>query len=186
MRYYCVFFVSKVKNLAIHNDKLYFIDSRSDQILSLNKDFTLNTVMGEKGEGPDEFMSLTGFTITDSLIYILNGGHAELCYYNLLGESTGNYKFDKDDSFIIPEYRFVVQRDSSLIIASSSKEGAFMNIDLKSNNRFCLGERSKFDLGVQERIRNGRHVFDWGNYLIGVSDNIPIIDVIQQGGWQEV
>lgn len=170
-------FLSKVKNLAIHDSKLYFIDSRLDQVISLNQDFTLNLIIGEKGEGPSEFMSLTGFCITDSTIYILNGGHAELCYYNLSGELIGEYKFNKDNSFIMPEYRFMIQKDSSLIIASTSKEGAFMEIDLKSDNYSFLGERSRFDIGVQERIRNGRHVFCLENKVIGVSDNIPIIDV---------
>lgn len=166
-------FLSQVKNLQVYSTNLYFSDNYLSQIFEVDKNINQYRIMGNPGEGPNDFVALRTLIVVNDLIYAFDAGHYSLFVYNLEGRNCQKHDFSKYS--IYPAYRFVVD-ENHYQVQYSGKEGVFMDIDLSSKQTFIWGDVTHFDHEKQERIRNNRNIFKWGNFYILVSNNIPVVE----------
>ena len=170
-------FLSQVSDLQTHKDKLYFRDDYLCQVISLYKDFSLNFIVGQKGEGSDDFISLSTLNVTDSIISQLDGARSRFLYYDLLGNIIGNYTIPSEENICALINRFVITPFRSYVGVLSQGESAFAEVDMKTHKYNSFGNRFSFDNTTQDRIRNIRHILKWNDQYVCVSDNIPIIEI---------
>lgn len=170
-------FFSKVAKMQTYNDKIYCMDSYQEQIFVLDKNLQLKQVIGKKGEGPDEFKNLSGIFVSQEGIYILDSGNVCLFLYKNTDSLIRVHNFTIDEYFIMPEFRFLLEKDTSFIIAASDTKKAFANFDLKHNVNSFWGERFSFNSDTHNRIRNGRNLLKTKDLFVSVSDNMPVVEI---------
>lgn len=166
-------FLSQVKNLQVYNGNLYFSDNYLSQIFEVDKKFNRYRIMGNHGEGPNDFVALRTLTVVDDSIYAFDAGRYSLFVYDLEGSNCRKYDFSKYS--IYPAYRFVID-ENHYQVQYRGKEGIFMDIDLNSKQTCIWGNLTHFGCEKQERIRNNRNVFKFENFYILISNNIPVVE----------
>lgn len=176
-------FLSQVKNLQIYNGNLYFSDNYLSQIFEVDKKFNRYRIIGNHGEGPNDFIALRTLTAVDDSIYAFDAGHYSLFIYDLEGRICRKYDFSKYS--IYPAYRFVID-ENHYQVQYRGKEGVFMDIDLNSGQTNIWGNLTHFDHEKQERIRNNRNIFKFKNFYILISNNIPIVEFYNRDNRKKV
>lgn len=166
-------FLSQVKNLQVYKGNLYFSDNYLSQIFEVDKNFNRYCIMGNHGEGPNDFVALRTLTVVDDSIYAFDAGHYSLFVYDLDGLNCKKYDFSNYS--IYPAYRFVID-ENHCQVQYRGKEGVLMDIDLLSKQTYIWGDLISFGHEKQERIRNNRNIFIYKKSYILVSNNIPVVE----------
>lgn len=120
-------FLSQVKNMQVYKGNLYFNDNYLSQIIEVDKDFNRHRLIGNHGEGPNDFLALRAFNIVNDSIYAFDAGRYSLFVYDLEGCNCQRYDFSKYSIF--PAFRFVID-GNHYQVQYRGKEGIFMDIDL--------------------------------------------------------
>jgi len=174
-------FLSQVKNLQVYKGKLYFSDNYLSQIFEVDKIFNQYRVIGNHGEGPDDFVGLRTLTVVNDLIYAFDAGRYSLFVYDLNGNNCRKYNFSEYS--IYPAYRFIIDENHYQVQYRGS-EGVFMDIDLMSMQTDIWGDITHFNHEKQERIRNNRNIFKFENFYVLVSNNIPVVEFYDRNNKQ--
>lgn len=76
-------FLSQVGNLTVQKENLFFVDNYRGQVVSLNEDFTLRKIIGNRGNGPDELAYLSEIFIHNDTVYALDAATGKLMLFYL-------------------------------------------------------------------------------------------------------
>lgn len=170
-------FLSQVENLTESKGLIIFSEEYWGQIIVINsKDLIIKSIVGKKGEGPNELCNLSNFCLSHDTLFVLDGGCGKLLTYDLAGHMIQRYALPRE-SRLMPEYRYFVNEHKHMHIATQNDTGAFVDINLNNGNLSFKGKRFEFKYDSQNTIRNGRNIFKRGNTYIMVSDNMPYIEV---------
>jgi len=167
-------FLSKVRDLQFYENRLYISEQYLSQVIEMNKDFTLNRLIGRRGEGPGEFVSIESIALEDSLLYVFDMGHSAVLCFDQKNKFRGKYALLNDRIYM--PYRFFVD-DSCLYVSTAEKEGLFLEANMRVGEESYCGKRKDFGEDLPNRIRNSRHILDFEDKCITVSDNIPIVEI---------
>lgn len=171
-----ILFSSKVNRMLLYNNKIYCIDKYLQQVLVIDKNLRLRNIIGEKGEGPYNFISINGIYISSKGIYILDAGNACMFLYTKSDSLIRIHNFSTIDR-IIPEFKFIIDNDTSFSISTFDNKNAFSSTNFATKNNHFWGERFQFRTGIENRIRNGKNLLKIKNFTISISDNIPLIEI---------
>jgi len=171
-------FLSQVGNLTVQKENLFFVDNYRGQVVSLNEDFTLRKIIGNRGNGPDELAYLSEIFIHNDTVYALDAATGKLMLYDMDGSLSGKYQMPQDTKFISEGLgRFSIVSGQAICISTFSPKGAFVEQNLLTGAFGFWGERFPFDDEKQDAMRNGRLLFETDSLFIAVSDNMPVIEV---------
>ena len=67
--------------------------------------------------------------------------------------------------------------DSCLYVSTAEKEGLFLEVNMRIGTESHWGKRKDFGEELPNRIRNSRHLLNFEDKCITVSDNIPIVEI---------
>lgn len=139
-------FLSQIANLTIDNDFLFLVDNYRGQIIQLNKDLTLNAIIGTKGEGPDDLVYLSEIALYNDTLYALDTATGKVMLYdNISGKLCGKYRIDKETRYIAEGLsRFLITKEGKICISTTSPKGAFVEQDFSNNLFHFWGERFLF------------------------------------------
>ncbi len=169
--------LSRVENLIGFDGDIYFIEQYRGQIVQLDENLEFKRFIGSRGEGPEELCHVAGFSLLGEIVYALDAGCGKMMMFEKMnGNFRGGYQlFGKMP--LMPEFRFVVNPESTIDISVTAMEGAFGRIDLLTQQISFWGERSKFDYTDMDRARNGRFLLKQGPNYVCVSDNMANIEI---------
>lgn len=168
-------FFADVENLMAVGEDILFIDMYRNRIVCMDvSDWSVKSLIGVPGEGPDELCALFQFACRDSILYALDVGCGKVMAYDLQGNISAKYPLPLESS-LMSGYRFLVSEGREVNISTRSDMGAFVNWNLWEEGLSFWGERFRFDAD-QAKIRNGRHLLETADGYIAVSDNMPQIE----------
>ena len=76
---------TSIRCLTFHENKIYFSNPVYDHIVCLDKDLNLVNMIGKKGKGANELLSIYHFSIEDSLIFLINSGNRRINIFSTAG-----------------------------------------------------------------------------------------------------
>ena len=167
-------FLSKVRDLQFYENRLYISDQYLSQVMETNQYFILNRFIGRQGPGPRDFVSIESIALEDSFLYVFDMGHSAVLCFDQKGEFRGKYALLNDRIYM--PYRFFVD-DSCLYVSTAEKEGLFLEVNMRIGTESHCGKRKDFGEELPNRIRNSRHLLNFEDKCITVSDNIPIVEI---------
>ena len=165
---------------SLYFDKfLYLTDYNRDQIIILDYNGTFVKSIGRKGKGPGEFLGASHIYVHDDTIYVAND--SKRCFEL--------YDFNKylktvqlpPEIILYADFRFFL-KEGNLYLTSPSEQNGFVSVKINSNLIDHFGKISEIELKQQNYHKKKRHVFSYKNYIISVSDNIPIIEKYDLSG----
>lgn len=169
-------YFSDLRCLTLQDGKLFISNVSDDQIICLDRDLALVTILGKKGQGPGELLGISQYAIKDSSLVVLNGGNNRINIYNTDNALMKEYSLGNNMIRFHTAYRFGFD-GKQLIGCSSLAETPLATYNLETGEQTFWGEGYKFHLAVQSVVRNGRHTCLYENTYISVSDNMPYIEV---------
>ena len=121
-----------------------------------------------------DFVSIESIALEDSFLYVFDMGHSAALCFDQKGEFRGKYALLNDRIYM--PYRFFVD-DSCLYVSTAEKEGLFLEVNMRIGTESHCGKRKDFGEELPNRIRNSRHLLNFEDKCITVSDNIPIVEI---------
>lgn len=173
-------FLSQVTNLTANDDFLFLVDNYRGQTVRLNKDLTLNALIGSKGEGPDDLVYLSEIVLHNDTLYAFDTATGKVMLYDTSGKLCRKNQIDKSTGYTGEGSRFLITQEGKICISTTSPKGAFVEQDFSNNLFHFWGERFSFKNEQQAAIRNDRFLFEVDSHYIAVSDNMPIIEIYNQ------
>lgn len=164
-----------IRCLTFYNNRLYFTNPIYDQVVSLNKNLDLEKTFGEKGNGPNELLDIDQFTITDSLISVLNVSNRRINIFSVSGEPLIETSISNSIHFDT-SYRFCFV-DSSIVGSSDVAEAPLSKYNIYTSEQTLFGKTYQFPTPKQTSIRNNRFTSKIDDGFIVVSNNLPFIEI---------
>lgn len=158
---------------------LYFTDYKRDQIIVLDNKGNFIRSIGTKGRGPGEFLGASHLFVINDTIFVANDGKKSIEMYS-------KYKHLRtinlpNEIIISSEYRFVY-KNNIIYLTSLSNSNSIASYDINNGVIKHFGKSVEFGTAKQTKIRNKRHLFSFKNFLIAVSDNMPIVEKYDLAG----
>jgi len=167
-------FFKQMLSLVFNDGKLYCAEESRSQILVLDENLKLINAIGNLGQGPEDILYASFITVFKDTV-IIKGGNQRMQLFHSDGKFIGSEKTCYETCFW-PYCRFVYKNNIFIGDARDSDTYAHVKCSPDLGAVKYFGERYKFPDPVQEKIRNNRYLLDGGDYLISVSDNVPIIE----------
>lgn len=165
---------------SMHFDKyLYLTDYKRDQIIVLDNKGNFIRSIGTKGQGPGEFLGASHLFVINDTIFVANDGKRCIEMYK-------DYKYLRTINLpkninLSSEYRFFYKNEK-IYLTSLSASNSIASFDINTGLIKYLGKSVEFGTAKQTEIRNKRHLFSFKNFLIAVSDNMPIVEKYDLAG----
>jgi hypothetical protein len=83
--------ISGIDKIEIIDDKFYILDRRNNVINIFNKDGFYISKIDRKGQGPDEYIDIADFVISDTLVYTLSRTGKKIVVYTETGSFVKAY-----------------------------------------------------------------------------------------------
>ena len=175
-------FFSQVNYMQLYKDKLFFNDNYASQIFSLNKDLSLNRIIGQRGEGPNEFNYMGPLNVLDNIIcQFSGGGYGFLYYYDLSGNIIEKHEISQQEYKFMPSCRFVITPFHMFVSSTHRGPSDYGEVSLKTDIQYPFGE-----IENKKIVGFSRHILKWNNQYVCVSDNIPIIEFFDPESKQKI
>lgn len=174
----------EISCLTFYRSKLYFSNPVYDHIVSLDKNFNLDTIFGKKGRGPNEFMNVSQFSMDDSLIYVLNRINGRVNIFSTEGKNISEISLSNSILFRY-NCRFCFA-DNHIIGFSSVAETPLTKYNIYTKEQTLFGKMYQFPTPKQTSIRNSRFTAKVDNSYIVVSDNLPRIEIYNQDNLEQI
>lgn len=171
-------YLSDVRSIFLEG-YLYVTDYDRDQIIILTPEGSLIKYLGAKGKGPGEFTGASNIFIHSDTLWVYNDGKRSFEVFNFSGHLQtvrlpDNLDYPSNYKFFFNENR--------LFLASVSSGHSICSFDVSTFSVKQFGDLVKFDTDKHTRIRNFRHLFGTDDYLLAVSDNMPVIEIYDYSG----
>lgn len=165
---------------SIYFDKyLYITDYDRDQILILNGEGGLLKTLGSKGKGPGEFLGAAHVFVYNDTIIVFNDGKSSFDFFDF-DNHLKTVRLPESYSYS-SSFRFFF-RKGRLFLSSVSDSNSIFSFDINTLSSEHFGDLFLFTNPTQTRIRNSRHLFGTENYILAVSDNMPIVEKYDYSG----
>lgn len=165
-------FLSDVRSIQF--DKyLYITDYGRDQLLILDLDGRIIKSLGTKGKGPGEFLGASHLFIVNDSIFVYNDGKRSFEIFTI-DEHLMTVRLPGDIELSSSFRSFY--KGGKLFFSSVFDSNGIVSFDINSYDTKRFGKIKQFETPKQTQIRNNKHLFSDNNYLIAVSDNLPIIE----------
>ncbi len=174
----------EIECLTFHDDKIYLSNTMYDQMVSLDLNLNLINIFGERGQGPNELLSIGRFAIQDTTMSVLNLGNGRINIFSTEGSVISETKVS-DSILFDPTYRFAFL-DTLIIGSSSVSDDPLLLYNIYTKEQILFGEAFEFSTPKQTAIRNKRHIAIIKNNLFSVSNNLPIIEKYNLANFNQV
>ncbi|WP_313381519.1 6-bladed beta-propeller [Proteiniphilum saccharofermentans] len=86
--------IADIDKIEITDEKFYILDRRNCVISVFNKNGFYITKIDRRGQGPDEYLDIADFTISNALVYVLSRIGKKIVIYTETGEFVKSYGLD--------------------------------------------------------------------------------------------
>lgn len=175
-------FFTDISACNFYADRYFVSDRNRGQIFELDSDLNLLFTYGQTGEGPGEFAGLPTFAIDGGNIYAVNEGKQTIEMFELRSpKPSKTIRIPGELIGSTIEHRFF-SRDFKITTSASENGIPVCTFDTSSTVRSTLGRVYEFNNAFQNKIRNYRYVFGYGEKIIAVSDNVAAVEVYSRAG----
>ncbi len=129
--------ISSIDKIEMLNNKLYILDKKSQVITVFDKDGFYLSKIDRRGQGPEEYIDIADFTVTDSLIYVLSRGGKKIIAYNHSDSFIQNYPLDA-------YYDFFIIDKNTLFLYSNYSNHTLYNVIVSNFNNNNIAASKKF------------------------------------------
>lgn len=165
-------FFSDVHGVFAYEKGVLLTDYKRDQLFVLDKDLDLVSTIGQKGQGPEEFLGASHLFYNGDLVFIENEMKRAFEIFTKEGQYKGNIPHKR----IAPQTRFF-EYEGAIYYSPDSDEFAICKLDIKSKTMEMFGEVEPYRTKRETRIKNGRHLLHGQNKILGIREAKPIIEL---------
>ncbi len=170
-------FFSDIRGISAYEREILLTDYKRDQIFVLDEDLKLVSVIGQKGQGPGEFLGASHLFYNGKYIFVENEMKRAFEIFTKEGEYKGNIFYRRK----APSTRFF-ENEGAVYYSPKSDEFAICKLDVKSKKMECFGEIESYRTKRETRVKNGRHLLKWKNTIVGVRETNPVIELYDFNG----
>ncbi len=163
-----------MRSLVFDNGRLYCAEENRSQILILDENLNIRNVVGSLGRGPSEMSYIGCLAVCEDTIIVSDAGSNRMQFYLNNGQHIKSENTGYED-YLLPSYRFIYKKGVYIGEAKNS-EKSIVVYNSTSDKVNYFGDRYRFSSVMQEKIRNHRFLLDGGDYIVSISNNIPIIE----------
>lgn len=165
------FYLSEIMSMKHYGGRIYACCMQRSQILCMDEDFGLCSLIGQKGRAGDELLEPASFDIAGDTIAVSCYGEFKLYTTDgrfVRSDNAGQYLPNKNFARACGRYYYSTVSHRPLISLDSN--GAYHG----------FGQCRQFDTPEQTRLRNARFTLVDGDKIITVSDNLPYIELFDR------
>ena len=167
-------FFSDIRSICFSDSLYYATDYSRDQVFVLDKNFKLIRTLGNKGQGPGEFLGAGHLNINNDSVFVINDMKKTFEIFNNL-EHIGTVTY-ADGTRPNSNYRFF-EYNGCLFYNPSVSQYSICKYNFNSKKVDFFGNIIKYNTAKETRIKNHRHILRYNNRIIAVPDCQPIIEV---------
>lgn len=154
---------------------IYVLDRKRSQIIRLDEDMRLLSVIGHQGRGPQEIGAAISFSVRNDTVYVGDAYKRGVLMFTPSGEWCG--MIDMKEAF--PYFkRFSVRDEGSICFAACSgqERTSLAEYDRPSAAMTRFGQWTDFGTPAKNDMQNKRSVFFRDGQYIAVPWSIPVVE----------
>lgn len=170
-------FFSDIRGISVCGKDIVLTDYKRDQVFILDKDLELLSVIGQKGQGPGEFMGASKVHYSGQHIFVENEMKRAFEIFTKNGEYKGSVSHER----IAPETRFF-EHEGAIYYSPRSDKYAICELNLESKKMKFFGKTEPYGTTGETFLKNGRHLFQWGKNILSVREAKPLVELYDFSG----
>ncbi|QTD38778.1 6-bladed beta-propeller [Polaribacter batillariae] len=172
-------FIYDVRAIINYNEDIYLSDYKRNQVIVLDESLKLKKTLGSAGKGPGEFIGPSQLFIDNDTIYVMNDGHRTI-------EAFDFFKHQKTISppkeiRLSAEKKFV-KSNNYFYLSNVNSHGSISRYNSYNKNIKQFGLIEKYRTEKETRIKNGKYILKYQDFIIAVSDNKPKLEMYNMTG----
>jgi hypothetical protein len=113
--------LKQVMKVALHDNKIFILDGKRDQIYVIDKNGKFLNTIGSHGQGPAEIAAGKDFFISnDHRIYVLSSSPKEVEVFDLDGKLLDTVKIESNGFFELPQ-AIVLDMEKNIVLSTAFK-----------------------------------------------------------------
>lgn len=121
-----------VEKILVRDERIYIKDPYVGKLLVFNLDGTFLNTIGWVGRGPEEFLGITDFSVTDNCVLVYDGQSDRLLTYDLQGEFLTSREVPfKADALTVVDGRYFWALSSYNTLKFASRQVLLADADFK-------------------------------------------------------
>lgn len=115
--------IRKVGKVAVYKGDIYILDTREKQLLIFDKEGKFKHKISHMGQGPEEYLSLTDFTIKEDQLILLDRVGAKLLFYSMDDSLASIQRIEKAQSvFVLGNGKYALNAELGAADYTADKE----------------------------------------------------------------
>lgn len=167
-------FFNDIRSITYYQNKYYISDYKRDQIAVLNDSLKIMDLIGQKGEGPGEFLGLSHISVCyDTIIAYNDSKRAIEIFHDAKHENSIRLPLAAP---MKPNYKFFYNYRNLIYGQSNSNSGICIYNTIDNSFSF-FGTLELKSTEKETKIKNSRHILGYKNKIVSVSDYKHIVEI---------